>query len=47
MGLVIDPEERAALVNSQAHPEGAAATMRRAEHPGIRIPLESAFDLHA
>jgi Uma2 family endonuclease len=44
---VIDPEERAALVYSRQHPEGAAATTLYSENPDIRIPLESAFDLDA
>jgi Uma2 family endonuclease len=44
---VIDPEERAALVYSRQHPEGAAATMLHTENPDIRIRLESAFDLDA
>ncbi len=42
---VIDPEERAALVYSQARPEGAPATVLRTQNPDIEIPLESAFDL--
>jgi Uma2 family endonuclease len=44
---VIDPEEKAALIYSQKHPEGAAATSLRTENPDIEIPLESAFDLNA
>lgn len=42
---VIDPEERAALVYSQARPEGAPAAVLRTQNPDIEIPLESAFDL--
>jgi Uma2 family endonuclease len=44
---VIDPEERAALVYSRQHSEGAAATTLYTENPAIQIPLESAFDLDA
>lgn len=44
---VIDPEVRAALVYSQAHPEGAPSTILKTENPEIQIPLESAFDLDA
>jgi Uma2 family endonuclease len=44
---VIDPEERAALVYSQGHPEGSAVATLRTENPDIEIPLESAFDLDA
>lgn len=44
---VIDPEEKAALIYSRQHPEGASATVLRTENPAIEIPLESAFDLDA
>jgi Uma2 family endonuclease len=44
---VIDPEERAALVYSREHPEGAPATTLFTANPEIRIPLEKAFDLDA
>jgi Uma2 family endonuclease len=44
---VIDPEERAALVYSQAHPEGVSAIVLQTQNPNIEIPLENAFDLDA
>src|SRR5580658_9941103 len=44
---VIDPEEKAALLYSRKHPEGAVATTLRTEAPDIEIPLESAFNLDA
>jgi Uma2 family endonuclease len=44
---VIDPQEKAALIYSRKHPEGAVATTLRTENPDIEISLESAFDLDA
>lgn len=44
---LIDPEEKAALVYSQQHPEGAAVTILRTERPDIEIPLEGVFNLDA